>query len=110
MTARELRMKRASILEEAQTILDKADAEHRDVTTEERSQFDGLMTQSANMQADIERREKLEGLRGELRDTFTQLKMNATIGMSDQEIKNYSLVRANPVHGRFHDRQARSHE
>lgn len=95
-TVRELRQDRAKLLDQAQAIIDAVDAANRALSAEERSQVDSLMTQSTAMAKDIEQREQLEGLRGELRDSITQpgVQSRAQLGMSPQDIASYSIVRA----------------
>lgn len=92
-TSREMRQDRAKLLDQAQALIDGADGANRDLSAEERSQVDGLMTQAAAMLPDIEQREQLEGLRGELREQ-TATAASPFLGMSDREIQAYSLVRA----------------
>ncbi|HML40357.1 MAG TPA: phage major capsid protein [Bellilinea sp.] len=92
-TIRELRQERAALLDQAQGLVDKADEAGRDLTAEERSQVNDLMQQAENMLTDIEQREKLAGLRGELRDSNSQAGLDAGIGMSNREMSQYSMVR-----------------
>jgi HK97 family phage major capsid protein len=93
-TVRELKQARSALLDQANKIVEKADTEARDMSTEERGQVDSLMQQAENMNADIEQREKLAGLRGTLVDGETQQDMDPTIGMSQSEVDRYSMVRA----------------
>jgi HK97 family phage major capsid protein len=94
MNARELRMKRKEVLDQAQAVIDAADQAKRELSAEERTEVDGLMTQAANMLKDIEQREQLEGLRGELRESTHQPGMNPELGMGRNDLQSYSIVRA----------------
>ncbi|GAH36347.1 unnamed protein product, partial [marine sediment metagenome] len=55
MTAKEMREKRAALAKQARVILDKADAEKRVTTAEEREKFDGLMGEMEDLRTKIER-------------------------------------------------------
>lgn len=59
-TIRELRTQKASLITQARGVLEAAEQAGRDVTAEERNQFDALMTQAENIDATIDRREALE--------------------------------------------------
>ena len=93
-TVRELKQARSSLLDQANKIVEKADTEARDMSTEERGQVDSLIQKAENMNADIEQRERLAGLSGTLVDGVTQQGMDPTIGMSQNEVNRYSMVRA----------------
>jgi HK97 family phage major capsid protein len=105
MTLREMKQKRAKLLDDASALIKKADDEKRELSAEERSQVDSLMQQAENMQLDIQQREKLEGLRGELTTGNHQEGMTPEIGMSTREIEQYSLTRAirSVINGQSHD-------
>ena len=90
MNARELSNKRAGLKVEAQTILDAAEKEKRDITAEERTKFDGLTEQIDLLAADIKRAEKAAGLQAETKTN----PLAPEIGMNDGEVQSYSLVRA----------------
>ncbi len=85
---RELKQQRNGILQQARGIVEVAEAAGRELSAEERSQFDGLMTQADNMQADIQRYERLGAVNGQ------DLRSDASIGMSRAEVQQYSLRRA----------------
>ncbi|MGE3932366.1 MAG: phage major capsid protein [Rhodospirillaceae bacterium] len=55
-----LREKRAKIVVDARAILDAAETEKRELTTEERANFDTAMAAAETLKADIERVERLE--------------------------------------------------
>lgn len=67
-----LRQRRASLAEEARTILDAAEAEGRDLTDEERTRFDELEAQMETLAGDIEREERLERTEAELEATLEE--------------------------------------
>lgn len=83
----ELKQARAKVISEARAIVEKADTEGRELTIEERDSYDGLLAKVDNMGQDIERREKLEGFDG-------VHKPDPAIGMSGEEVRRYSLIRA----------------
>jgi HK97 family phage major capsid protein len=62
MNVIEMRQKRSGLVAEARALVDKADAEKRELTIEENSQYDALMTEVDKLREEIERRERLEGL------------------------------------------------
>ncbi len=87
MGARELRAQRAEVLAEAKKVIDGA--ENGVLTDEQRSRVDELTAQAERMNGDIQRMEKVEGLRRDVNDPAPAL-----IGMSRQETQRYSLMRA----------------
>jgi HK97 family phage major capsid protein len=60
MTLNELRQNRAKIVADARAIAKKAEDEKREMTAEERSNFDKALNDSHALKADIERHEALE--------------------------------------------------
>lgn len=58
MTIRELLEKRANLISQARAILDKADAEGRDLTQEEQTQWDGFMNDADKLQRRVEQEER----------------------------------------------------
>lgn len=91
MNPREMRQRRAQLIEQAGNILKAAREAQRELTDEERSQYDGLKAQIDALGADIGRVEGQEGLEGSLR---AQGMPDPKIGMSAGELQRYSLVRA----------------
>lgn len=87
MNVRDLKAKRAQILADARKLTETADTENRSLSDEERSQVDSLIEQADNMQSEIETREKLAA-------KFGDQNSPASIGMSQEEIRRYSFVRA----------------
>lgn len=92
MNARDLRDLRAGKKIEAQTILDVAAAEKRELTDDERGKWDGLIVEVDKLAADIRRVEKMDALNAEPVERGNPLA--AEIGMNKKEIERYSLVRA----------------
>lgn len=93
-TAREIRQERALVVKEARGIAEKAETEKRELTKEEREKFDSLMEKATNMEADAKRMESLTDAEGLVPAAGQEEHRNANIGMSDEEIRSYSLVRA----------------
>jgi HK97 family phage major capsid protein len=91
--ARELRDKRAGLKVEAQTLLDVASNEKRDLAKEEREKFDGITAKIDSLADDIRQAEKMDTLNAEPQQR-QDMNPVAEIGMSDKEIKKYSVVRA----------------
>lgn len=60
MTLQELMAKRAGIISQARAIVDAADAEKRDLTEEEKTNFDRAFADADKLREEIERRQKLE--------------------------------------------------
>ena len=92
MNARDLRDKRAGLKVEAQTLLDVAAKETRDLTVEERAKFDSLTVQIDTLAEDVRRAEKMAALNAEPVERGNPLA--AEIGMNKKEIERYSIVRA----------------
>lgn len=94
-TARELRDERAGLKVQAQTILDKASGEKRDLAKEERDAYDNLIGKISDLAGDIRRAETMESLQSETEPAArTGVNPTAEIGMTGQEIKRYSILRA----------------
>jgi len=58
----EMRQKRAALVKQAREILDKADAEKRDLTAEEEQQYDRIMEDVDKLGKQIEREERMQAL------------------------------------------------
>lgn len=107
MNIRELRRRLAALVAQARGIVNGAGQESRDLTAEERSQYDTLMAQMQDLRADIERLEALAAAEGDLEapagarahrpepDGAGALAPwdDLRIGMSAQDLRNYSLMR-----------------
>jgi HK97 family phage major capsid protein len=63
---RELLDKRATAIAGARAILNKAETEKRDVTPEEQTQWDALMTEAASLKTQIDREERMLGAESEI--------------------------------------------
>lgn len=98
----ELRQKRAQLLEQAQALVEAAEAEDRDLTPEEREQFDALLRQADELAQRIERLERvarevraLEQVQREgLKPQPEQGEPRGLIGMEKRDLERYSLLRA----------------
>lgn len=71
MKIRELKDKRARLIVQARSLVDAADKENRDLTTEEQSQYDGLMDEVTGLGKRIDREERLSGMETHL-DGYTE--------------------------------------
>lgn len=89
MTLRELLEKRAKLIAAARALLDCAEGEERDLTDEERSQYDEMIADAIAIGQDVERRQRLEDLESRLEDPE-----NAPIRPEPGEQRNL------PVNGR----------
>lgn len=97
MNVRELKEQRAAVIGQARALLDKADAEKRELTDEEVKQYDSIMATVAKMQADIDRRSILESAEGALEKpeprkvvsnpTPSVPNVNLKTGRGDNEVK-----------------------
>jgi len=66
---KELIAKRANLVNEARGIVDRADNEKRGLSAEENGRYEAIMTDVANIAADIEKREKLAGIEASLNES-----------------------------------------
>jgi len=94
-----LRQARAKLIADARSMLDKAEAEQRDLKPDEVTQYDALMAQVSTKDSEIRREEQLA--QAEARDLEPQRQAMrpvpndaAHIGMTTREANRYSLVRA----------------
>ena len=93
--------KRAGKLEEAQTLVSQAEAEDRGLTEAEESTYNALMASVEDIDGRIERAQAVNAQAQRQEQPAGQAPMHtrsgpesAEIGMSDQETRQYSLVRA----------------
>ena len=92
---RELRQKRAAIVEKARHLVDICDGEARSMNEEEVRDYEGFMDEIDSLGTDIERREKLQDLTAEMGNPDNHGDVvDPHIGMSHRELNRYSLVRA----------------
>lgn len=87
---KEMRNQRATKLEEAQALMDKAEKESRNLSVEERGQFDALLGEAETLAGDISRHERLEEQR---RQAAGKGVTGAELGLSEQEQRRFSVVR-----------------
>lgn len=94
-TIRELRQKRAAIVEKARHLVDICDGEARRMNEDEVRDYEGFMDEIDSLGTDIERREKLQDLSAEMGtvDNHGDV-VDPHIGMSHRELQQYSMVRA----------------
>ncbi|MFN8493835.1 MAG: phage major capsid protein [Caldilineaceae bacterium] len=93
------RQKRAKLITDARTILDKAEAEQRGLTEAEEAQYNGLLAEADKLLKEIEREERQAQLEAGLNQPVNQPlrpvpQDAANIGMNDGEVRRYSLLRA----------------
>ena len=86
---RELRDKRAQLIEKAKALIEAADEEKRALNDAENQAYDAVIGEIEQIDAEIVRREKLFALAAE-----NAAKNGARIGMDGGDLKRYSLVRA----------------
>lgn len=87
--------RRTAKASEARHILEGAKLASRDLNAEERGKYDALMTEIDGLNGDIGRMQKMLALDANLGTPTREANMPDTgIGMSDKEIRQYSLVRA----------------
>lgn len=84
MTLAELRKKRSGTIKSMDTLVDGASAEDRDLTAEEQTQYDTMMTDQASMKTQIERMEAQESLNHEM-DKPTSKPFHIGAGIKDNE-------------------------
>lgn len=95
-----LREKRAKAIADARALLNKAEQDGRDLSTEEQTQYDNLVNEAEGLRSRIEREERLTGMEADMGRSQSQpvhtrtQPASAEIGMSDKEVRQYSLVRA----------------
>lgn len=87
---KELRNQRNQKLEEAQGIVDAAESAKRQLSEEERGQFDALMKDADTIASDIKRHEQLAEQR---RQQAGKGVTGSELGMEEREINRFSVVR-----------------
>lgn len=97
-TLLQLRRDRAGLIEKARHLVDIVDGEERGMTEQEERDYESFMSDIESLETDIQRREKLESMESGLHNRAgSPLKPDPkdnAIGMSDKEVRRYSLVRA----------------
>lgn len=94
MNLKDLIQRRTALAGQARHIVTAAQTASRDLTAEERSQYDGLMSQIKTVNGDIERLQQLSAIDGELDMPIRAANVPQNIGMSQAEVRQYSIVRA----------------
>lgn len=98
MDTNELKRSRAALLTQARALVDTAEAEKRDLTEEEQKQYNGFVADADAHEVRIKRAEDLDGRSGRFASTGPVTKPNpndgADIGMGQDEVQRYSIVRA----------------
>lgn len=89
----ELRRQLSALVDQARALNQMARNESRAFTEDEQTTYDGLRTQMQNLQAEITRAEELNGM-GQFIGDLNGNRPNPEIGMSDNDVRSYSLVRA----------------
>jgi HK97 family phage major capsid protein len=90
----QMRRDRAALVVEMRSMTDDIAKENRDMTVEEREQFDGKLERAENMAADIRRLESLVNDADYESVAKKSQGKTAKLGMSDSEVRSYSLIRA----------------
>ncbi len=95
MDPKELMQRRAKAIADARSLLDKAKAEKRDLTDEERSAYDTLVRTADGLEADIRRCEGLAQREASLLVGAGPARPDPNeLGMGPTDLRQYSLVRA----------------
>lgn len=85
---KELQLQRAGIITSARAILDKADAESRNLTDFEKTEYDALLQKADDIAADISRRDRFESHHNELSNTrIDEREIDGAVDR-EQETKN----------------------
>jgi len=83
MKLQELMVQRANIIAQARAIVDKADEEKRDLTEEEKRNFDQAFADDDKLREEIERRQKLEQAERDLAQSATKPMQRIMVPGSD---------------------------
>lgn len=87
---KDLRAQRASRLDEAQALLDGADAAKRSLTDAERAQYDSVMAAAEVIAGDIRRIEQMQDQR---RQAAGQGVIGSPLGLSGREVQEFRMTR-----------------
>lgn len=90
MSIRELRQKRAGLVEKARHLVDLCDEQERSMNEQEQKDYEGYLNEIDGLGKEIERRESLMELEAEM----AKQPESPYIGMSQKDVSRYSLVRA----------------
>lgn len=86
---RELRARRAELVEKAHHLLDIVDGEGRAMTEQESRDYDAIMADIETLDGDIQRRQKLNEM-----GPVEHAAVGGRIGMEERDLQRYSLIRA----------------
>jgi len=100
MSAILLRQQRAALIKRAREIVDGALAEKREMSAEEQTNYDAVMTDVEKKMADIERVEKLEALERDLGTLATEPIKPEGRGAGEDKSKEHAEMRSFLVSGR----------
>ncbi len=107
MNVRELMAKRAEVLGQARSLLDKADAEQRQLTAEEETQYQAAMGTADQTEDEIKRRSKLEQAEAELAQTPEHGRVNPVVSNFNRKTRlGDNEARATAYYIRTGDRAA----
>jgi len=90
MSIRELRQKRAALVEKARHLVDLCDEQQRSMNEQESKDYGNFLGEVDDLGKEIEKREKLVDLEAEM----AKQPDSPYIGMSKKDVNRYSLVRA----------------
>ncbi len=95
MNMRELMRRKADLLAEARKMNDGAEKENRDLSEQESTRYNEIMAEVEQINGRVERGQRLENLEQAAgRAGERQLVTDGQIGMSRDELRRYSIVRA----------------
>lgn len=94
----ELRRKRAALIQKARHLMDIADQEARGLDEQEEKDYNDFMTEIDGLGSEIQRREQLQAMEDDMGRSANEPNRpqpgNANIGMSQHDVRSYSLLRA----------------
>ena len=96
MTEKErlLREQRAGVVHEMRAMLDTAEDEKRELTSDETIAYEGMETRIASLEKGIEREERLAGLEGDLSDTRDDKNLNSDLDSRKTPLSHADEIRS----------------
>jgi HK97 family phage major capsid protein len=94
MKISDLKQKRAAILDEAAGIAKSAEAESRNLSTEEREKYEAKMNEARDLRERIERAAEIAAEQGVALTPEGAPVSDPSVGMSNKEVRQYSFIRA----------------
>ena len=91
---KELRERRAAKIAEARVLVDGAEKAGRDFTDDEKIMYQALMKEVDDLNQRIQRMEQVDGLEMQMNESAGRRTSTSHLGMSDGDVRRYSLVRA----------------